>query len=147
MRDDCVKRLCTSVRRLDLFVPFCIYVKRPRPSHYSRFTFCIFVIALWNCSVLRPLITSVLPFAFLWLLSAFCLTTPLRGPLIIRVTRPSYYLFSSYCDYSLFCTRASLVKMKRLRHFLSYRNIVRENRLPSYLAKLCKCGVAIHIET
>ena len=23
--------------------------------------------------------------------------------------------------------------MKRLRHFLSYRNIVRENRLPSYL--------------
>ena len=70
----------------------------------------------------------VLAFSVLTFLAEDLSLFALRGPLII--------CFHLIVIYLLFCTRASLVKMKRLRHFLSYRNIVRENRLPSYLISI-----------
>ena len=107
MRDDYVKRLCTSVRRLDLFVPFCIYVKRPRPSHHLRFTLCVFVTA------------------FLKLQSSLYISLRGRGPLPLIT-----YVFTVFVIIYCFVL-VRVCQNETTPPFLYYENIVLENSLQS----------------
>ena len=69
---------------------FCIYVKRPRPSHYPRVTFCIFVITFRKCVSISRM-TSFENAEF----SAYLVKRPRTSPY-------SCIYFLCFCDYFVF---------------------------------------------
>ena len=95
-------------------LPICIYVKRPRTSHYSRVAFVLAFSILTFLCLSRQEAEDLSSLA-----CYFCVFVIICVQYFVfhEARDLSLFVFSPFLWLLSFCTRTSRVKMKRLRHF------------------------------